>query len=264
MATFEELWDFDRPAVSEERFRIALADADGEEALLLRTQLARALGLQGRFEECAGELDVVTADTVGDATSATPLVRSYLSLELGRMHRSSGRVAEAVPFFLEALEEAQAAGLDHVAADAAHMLAIVGESGSQIEWANRALAIAEASADPRARKWIGSVENNLGWTYHELGQHEEALAHFERALTANQHLGDPERIRIARWTVARGLRQLERYEEALTIQQDLLARGPEDGYVHEELAELLRALGREDEAEPHAQRARELLAAQAG
>jgi tetratricopeptide (TPR) repeat protein len=264
VAIFEELWDFDRPAVSEERFRAALADSDGEEAHLLRTQLARSLGLQGRFDECAGELDVVAADVVGDPSSATPLVRSYLSLERGRMHRSSDRVADAVPLFLEALEEAQAAGLDHVAADAAHMMALVADPDSQIEWAERALAIAQASTDPDARNWIGSVENNLGWTYHELGRHEEALAHFERALTANLERGDPERIRIARWTVASGLRQLGRYEEALSIQYALLAQGPEDGYVHEELGELFQALGRPEEAEPHARRAREMLGGQAG
>ncbi len=264
MASFEKLWDFDQPAVSEERFRAALADADGEEALLLRTQLARALGLQGRFDACAVELDRVAADASENPASVTPLVRSYLSLERGRMHRSSGAATEAEPLFRDALEVAQAAGLDHVAADAAHMLAIIGDPDTQIEWAGRALAIARASTDPRARKWIGSVENNLGWTHHELGRHEEALTHFELALTANQELGDPERVRIARWTVARGLRQLGRYDEALSIQQDLLARGPEDGYVHEELAELLRALGRDDEAEPHAQRAGELLGAQAG
>jgi tetratricopeptide (TPR) repeat protein len=264
MNSFEELWDFDRPAVSEERFRVALADAEGEEAMLLRTQLARALGLQGRFDECAGELDVVAADVVTDTDNATPLVRSYLSLERGRMYRSSGKPDDAVPLFLEAVEEAQAAGLAHVAADAAHMMAILGDTDSQIEWARKALAIAEASNDPRARKWIGSVENNLGWTYHELGQHEEAQAHFERALAANLELGDPERIRIARWTVARGLRELGRYDEALAVQRELLAHGPEDGYVHEELGELYRALGRAEEAEPHAQRARELLASPAG
>jgi len=261
-AVFERLWqrwDFGQPDVSEERFRTELAGADGEEALLVRTQLARALGLQNRFDECAVELDAVADRVAADAPEATPLVRAYERLERGRMHRSSGQPDQAVPHFLAALEVSESAGLDHVAADAAHMMAIVGEGDDQITWAQRALAIANASSEPRARRWIGSVENNLGWTLHDLGRFAEAQEHFERALQARVEQGDAELIRIGRWTVARGLRSLGQLDEALEIQRDLHANGPEDGYVEEELAELLRALGRDAEAQPHADRAKELL-----
>jgi len=254
-----ELWDFGQPAVSEERFRAKLADADGEEALLARTQLARSLGLQNRFDECGTELDAVAERITADDPDVTPLVRAYERLERGRMHRSSGQPDQAVPHFLAALEGAQTAGLDHVAADAAHMMAIVGEGDEQITWAERALAIANASSQPRARRWIGSVENNLGWTLHNLGRFEEAQEHFEGALRARIEQGDAELIRIGRWTVARGLRSLGRLDEALEIQRDLHTNGPEDGYVEEEMAELLRALGRDEEAKPYADRAKELL-----
>ena len=60
----DTLWDFDKPADSEQRFRdalAALADPVGEDALVLRTQLARALALQRRFDESAAELDAVAA-----------------------------------------------------------------------------------------------------------------------------------------------------------------------------------------------------------
>lgn len=255
-----DLWDFDQPAVSEQRFRATLAGAiDDEEALLLRTQLARSLGLQRRFDESAVELDAVVEWIEAGAPGATPLVRVYERLERGRMHRSSGQPERAVPLFLAALEGAQATGLDHVATDAAHMMAIVGEGDEQIEWARRALAIATASSQPRARRWIGSIENNLGWTLHDLGRFDEAQEHFELALAARIEEGDPERLRIARWTVARGLRSLGRLDEALETQRDLAANGPEDGYVEEELAELLRARGEEAEAAAHAERARKLL-----
>jgi tetratricopeptide (TPR) repeat protein len=246
-----ELWDFDQPAVSEERFRAALATADGEDALVLRTQLARALALQRRFDESAAELDRVSPDT--------RLVRTYLGLERGRLLNSSGHREEAKPHFLAALEEAESAKLDHLAADAAHMMAIVEPGEAQIPWAQRALAIAEASDDPRARRWIGSVTHNLGWTMHDLGWYEEALAYLERALAFREQQGDPELIRIGRWTVARGLRSLGRYDEALAIQQELASTGPEDGYVSEELGELLLALDRPDEAAPRFKQAHELL-----
>jgi tetratricopeptide (TPR) repeat protein len=247
----DELWDFGQPAVSEERFRTALATADGVDAPVLRTQLARALGLQRRFDEAMAELDAVAA--------STPLVHAYLDLERGRVLNSSGDPDKARPHFLAALDEAERAGLDHLAADAAHMMAIIESGEAQVPWAERALAIAEASADPRARRWVGSVTHNLGWTMHDLGRHAEALAYFERALAYREQQGDPELIRVGRWTVARELRSLRRYDEALAIQQDLAATGLEDGYVSEELGELLLALDRPAEATAHFARAHELL-----
>lgn len=250
----DELWDFSRPAVSEERFRAALTSAPsapGEDAQVLRTQLARSLGLQCRFDEARAELDAVTP------TSAR--VSVHLHLERGRIANSSGDRDTARPHFLAALDEAEAAGLDHLAADAAHMMAIIESGEAQIPWAERALAIAEASFDPRARRWVGSVTHNLGWTMHDLGRYGEALALFERALAFRLDQGDPELIRVGRWTVARGLRSLGRYDEALAIQRELAHQGPDDGYVAEELGELLLVLGRDAEARPHFARAHELL-----
>ena len=253
------LWDFDRPGESERRFRAALTDAAGEDAMVLRTQLARALGLQRRSEEATAELAQVAA-----FADAGPLVRTYLALERGRVLRSSGDPEGAKPCFLAALDAALAAGLDHLAADAAHMMAITVGGEEQIPWAQRALAIAESSSDPRARRWIASVTHNLGWTMHDLGRYDEALSSWERALAARLSQGDDaEATRIARWTVARGLRSVGRFEDALAIQRSLAADGPQDGYVEEELGELLLALGRAQEAAPHFATAHALLSADA-
>jgi tetratricopeptide (TPR) repeat protein len=249
------MWDFDRPEVSEQRFREALTGASTVDAPVLRTQLARALGLQRRFDEAAAELDAVAAS--GDLPTEA---RVYLDLERGRLLNSSGRRDESKPRFIAALEEAERAALDHLAADAAHMLAIVEPGAAGIGWAERALAIAEASADPRARAWVGSVTHNLGWTLHDLGRFDEALRHWRRALEFREEQGDPEPVRIGRWTVARGLRSLGRIEEALAIQRDLNdGDGGSDGYVEEELGELLLASGRPAEAGPHFAKAYELL-----
>jgi tetratricopeptide (TPR) repeat protein len=246
------MWDFDRPDVSEQRFREALTGASTVDEPVLRTQLARALGLQRRFDDAATELDAVAA-----STDLEPEARAYLDLERGRLLNSSGRREESKPLFMTALEEAERASLDHLAADAAHMLAIVEPGESGIPWAERALAIAEASADPRARAWVGSVTHNLGWTLHDLGRFDEALRHWRRALEFREEQGDAELIRIGRWTVARGLRSLGRHTEALAIQRDL--QGGDDGYVEEELGELLLAMDRPAEARPHFARAHELL-----
>lgn len=247
-----ELWDFNQPDVSEQRFRDALVTATGSDALVLRTQLARALGLQRRFEEADAELDAVP-------DSPDPLVRTYRELERGRVRNSSGDPGAAQPHFLAALAEAESAGLDHLAADAAHMMAIATPGEAQIPWAERALAIASASDDPRARRWVGSVSNNLGWTLHGLGRYDEALAVWQQALAFREEQGDPGPLRVAQWTVARGLRSLGRYDDALAIQRELVGKVESDGYVQEELGELMLATGRPDDARPHFARAYEVL-----
>jgi tetratricopeptide (TPR) repeat protein len=78
---------------------------------------------------------------------------------------------------------------------------------------------------------------------------------FKRALALREEQGKPPQIRIARWMVARVLRSLERYDEALAIQQGLAAEtaqaGEGDPYIDEELGECLLALGRGSEAQPY-------------
>jgi len=252
----DALWDFGDPAASEQRFRAALADADGEDAAVLRTQLGRALGLQRRFDEADKELSAVDP---GDSA----LAAAYLAIERGRMLRSSGDTAAARPFFISALERAEAAGLDFLAADAAHMLAIAESGEAQVPWAERALRIAQSSDDPRARRWVGPVTHNLGWTTHGLGRYDEALRYFEQALAFRLAQGDPEPIKVARWAVARCLRTLGRYDEALAIQRELRQSGPGAGYIDEELGELLLVTGQPEAASPHFAAAHRLLSGDA-
>lgn len=252
----DALWDFGDPAASEQRFRAALADADGEDAAVLRTQLARALGLQRRFDEADQELSAV--DPADSALAAT-----YAAIERGRVLRSSADAAAARPFFLSALKHAEAAGPDFLAADAAHMLAITESGEAQLPWAERALRIAQSSEDPRARKWVGPVTHNLGWTMHDLERYDEALRYFEQALAFRLEQGDPGPIKVARWAVARCLRSLGRYDEALAIQRELRQAGPGAGYIDEELGELLLVTGQPEAAAAHFATAHRLLSGDA-
>jgi tetratricopeptide (TPR) repeat protein len=261
-----EAWDFGDPSAS---YDVMTAQADAaapgsaERAVWL-TQAARALGLQERFEEANHLLDQIVAsvEAIGDVAKAGH-ARARIAIERGRVLNSSGEQAAAQPWFEQALREARAAGsLSGLEVDAMHMLAIVAESPeSSLDWNQQALALAESSPDPEARRWRGSLLNNLGWDHHDAGRFAEALECFERALDVRRESADAEATHVAAWAVARALRSLERYEDALSRQRQLAATaaGVDDGYVHEEMGECLLALGRAEEATAAFARAHALL-----
>lgn len=250
---FDKFWDFDHPDVSEKRFRellpAALDSQDLSYFAQLLTQIARAEGLQGKFQEAQKTLDRV--DKALPKTDAKTLIR-YL-LERGRVYNSSGKTEEARDFFLKAYNLASKSKEDFYTVDAAHMLGIVETPENRLEWNLKALNLAEASNDERTRSWKGSLYNNIGWGYFHQGQTEEALFMFEKALEYRRQQGNPENIAIARWCVAKSMRVLGHVEEAYETQQELLqehqATGRRSGFVYEELAECLLAMGREQEAE---------------
>lgn len=185
------------------------------------------------------------------------------------MLNSSGSPAEARPLFEQAWESALSLRLDALAVDAAHMVGIVagatGVPDQAMEWNQRAIDLAARSNDPKARRWLASLHNNVGWSHHAAGRYEAALREFQLALELRRERGGAKPIRIARWCVARTLRSLGRVDEALTIQRELLRElteaGEDDGYVQEELAECLYSLGRIADARPLFAAAHALLSA---
>jgi tetratricopeptide (TPR) repeat protein len=254
---FDQLWDYDDPAASERRFRELLArmPAGTPPYLELLTQIARAQGLQRDFDAAHQTLDMVE----GRLAEGGERVHIRYLLERGRAFNSSKRPEHARPLFLAAWERAQAAGEDFYAIDAAHMLAIVEPPEQSLAWNLQALELAERTPDQRAKQWLGSLYNNIGWTYHDAGRYDQALAQFEQALACREARGQEREARIARWCVARALRSLGRAQQALAMQQALLEAnerdGAADGYVFEELGECLMALGRPGEARPFFARA---------
>jgi len=250
---FDSLWDYDHPGATERKFRellpTALDSLDLSYLSQLLTQIARTEGLQRKFQEAHKSLDRVQKAL--DKTDDKTRVR-YL-LERGRVYNSSRKQEEARPLFQEALDLALKSKDDFNAVDAAHMMAIVEPTEKQLQWNLKALDVAENSAEEKVRKWMGSLYNNIGWTYFEQQQYEESLLMFEKALEFQRQQGDPNKIMIAKWCVAKTLRKMDHTEEALEMQRDLFeqyqAAGKKSGYVYEEIAECLTVMGQEQEAE---------------
>jgi tetratricopeptide (TPR) repeat protein len=256
LVDFDTLWDYTKPAETELKFRdlipIALASGDNDYYLQLQTQIARTQGLQRKFEEAHATLDSVERQL--DATTEIARIR-YL-LERGRVFNSSKRKPESLPYFIDCYKTASANGRDAWAVDAAHMVAIA-ETGAeeQMKWNLIAMDIAQKSSDPKARKWVGSLSNNMGWTYHDAGQFDKALEMFKKSLDYQMGNGNALAIRIGKWAVARALRSLNQTEESLKIQLQLekeIDPLPEkDGYVYEELGELFLILGEKNQSQKY-------------
>ena len=258
---FDELWNYDDPAGTEQKFQELLPGAreagNADYVAQLLTQIARTHSLRQEFEAAHRTLDEVESMLTDDLVVA----RVRYHLERGRTFNSDRERVSARKHFLEAWNVARGASLDFYAVDAAHMLEIVTTGEEQLEWNLEASRVAEASSSERARGWLGSLYNNRGWTYHDLGRYEEALAVFRvRVEWLEANKPDPVQIRITHWSIGKTLRLLERPQEALEIQRQLAEDPEPDGYVHEELAECLLALDRADEARPHFAEAHRLLA----
>ena len=255
------LWNYNQPDQSERDFRSVLPLVQNNPAytnyeLELLTQIARAQGLQRHFDEGHATLDQVERRM----TPGTVVEVRYL-LERGRMFRSGAQREQARPFFEKAWELGQQIGEAGYAVDAAHMLGIL--DAPDLTWNLKALELAENSPDERAQRWRASLYNNIGWSYHDIGEYDKALAIFGKALRLREEEGNAETIRIARWAVARTLRSLNRLDEALAIQRENAAQiardGGNDGFIEEELGESLLAQGHAHAARPHFARAYEQL-----
>jgi tetratricopeptide (TPR) repeat protein len=259
-----KLWDFNKPELSEERFRSVLTTASADDALILQTQIARSYGLRQRFPQA----QEILADIESQVQSASVEAQVYYYLELGRTYSSATHPPEsqttevkelARSAYMRAFELAQKGELDALAIDALHMMTFVDTAPEdQIEWNRKAIALMQSSSQRDAKKWEGSLRNNTGYALHLLGRNEEALAEFKLALAAHERGGNPQKIRIAHWMIAWTLRALGQLNEAIEIQLRLEKEwdeaGEPDPYVFEELELLYQAINNTEKAEFYAAR----------
>lgn len=265
LLAIDGLWDYSRPEASEQAFRDLLAqlaiDAGTAYRAELLTQLARAQALQRRFADADRTLDDAEALLGGAQGRAGVRAR----LERGRIRNDLGETERALALFVEARDLAKSLGEQALALDAEHMLGYVASPAEAVRWNEQAIATARASSDPALRRWLGTLHMNLGAKHLAMGHFEQAGAAYEAAERARREAGHERGARDARVGRARALRLGGQPEQAWTIARALLADAGIDeawnGYVHEEAAEALLALGRLEEAREHFAQAYSTLAA---
>lgn len=240
----DALWDFAQPVRTEQAFREALGRAQGDEALILVTQIARTFTIRGEFANAERELDGIAAKL--PTAGAEARVRE--ALERGRILRGQGQGGQARPFFIRALEMARPAGLEALTADAMHSVALVEPTREgRLAWHERTLDYVREAKDARARKWEPAALNNMGITLNEMGRHDLALPVLQKALAIYQQQGLAPAIRGGRWLVAHTQRMSGDLKAALagfeSLEKDDAAAGIADRYVLNELASVHEARG---------------------
>ncbi len=247
LPNFDAMWDYQHPDSTEIVFTEMLEEMKGssessydmEYHAELLTQIARTQGLQRKFFQAHATLDSVK--NMLNENMKTAQIR-YL-LERGRVFNTSGEWEISKPLFLKAYEFGVESGLDIYTLDAAHMMGIVEPPEKQLEWNLKALKIAEETSDTNCKGWLAPLYNNIGWTFHDLAEYDQALIYFQKGYEGRIEIGDDRGTRIAKWTVGRCLRSLGQNEKAFIIQTELAPESgerifPLDGYIFEELAEL--------------------------
>jgi tetratricopeptide (TPR) repeat protein len=218
--------------------------------LQILSQIALAQAMQKRFDEAHKTLD--TADE--NLTPEYHLAHVRILLERGRVFHQSDNNVKTSPFFQKSYELSVKHSFDFHTINAAHMIAIVTENvDEKIEWNKKAIGLAKQTDDNRGRAWLGALYNNLAQNYIEAMQFNEALSTFKLCRESAEEKNESIIIRGAKWGIGRSLRSLNRLDEALRIQHQLLKEYDEvvmknelpiellivgRGLVYEELAEI--------------------------
>jgi tetratricopeptide (TPR) repeat protein len=260
---FDSFWDYNDPKSTEKKFRELQNETkdaiDGGYQAELLTQIARTQGLQMKFDEAHETLDKAFKLINGDIRAN----ERYL-LERGRVFNSSKQQEKAKPLFLEAYKFALKNNLDSYSIDAAHMMGIVEKGEESMRWNEIAIKLAEETKDEKSKKWLGSLYNNTAWTLHDMGKYYEALGLFKKNVLWHKARKSRRPLIIAKWSVARALRSLNRIDEALKTQMILIDELKEmgleqDGYVFEEIGECLLLQNRGEEAKSYFKSAYDIL-----
>jgi tetratricopeptide (TPR) repeat protein len=224
-------------------YRSALAMSD-EGAAAIHEVIGDLLTLQGSYREALASYE--TAAALGSS--------SDVERRIGGVHHRLGDWDAADAHYAEALEEAQAAGQRaRVLADRSLNAHRAGRRSDARALAREAYRAAKENGDARA---LAKAHNIAGIVASSVGDAAEARDHLEASLGFAEQLGDEPAIAAALNNLALSLRQDE-VDRALELEQralELTARIGDrhrEAALHSNLADLLHAAGRSDEAAEH-------------
>jgi tetratricopeptide (TPR) repeat protein len=148
-----------------------------------------------------------------------------------------------------------------LAIDAIHMVALAKKDPKeQIGWNLKGIALAEA--DTNSRSWLWALYNNIGDCYLGMEDYENARLYFHKLVELQKEKGgEPDMYTLK--DEARAIRLSGHPAEAFTIIELIFSKlqkeKQDDGWIREELAENLYALGKKKGARQHFIIAYELL-----
>ena len=246
--------------------------ADKSVYLQILSQIALAQAMQQKFD--------IAHQTLDEAQKLLEpqykLAKIRLLLERGRVYHQSDRLDQALFFFIQSYDLSKLSPeFDFHTVNASHMVAIVEtHTEGKIEWNKRAINLAEQTKDERCHAWLGPIYNNLAQNYIEAEKYQEALQAFDKCKTHAEERGDQIVIRGALWGMGRALRGLNKLDQALDIQNNLLKEYEKisdqgllpmeliyvgRGLVYEELAEIYFAKRSGEQSQKYARLAYEGL-----
>jgi DNA-binding SARP family transcriptional activator len=225
----------------------------GEQAGTLHELVGDLLTLQGRYKEAKQSYEIASAAgaSVGGKLAA-------VHQRLGDYEGAELLYSEA----LDALDEAQSAERSLLLADRSLNAHRRGKDAEADEWAAGALHEAEATNDPRA---LAQAHNTSGILATNRGDNTGAVEHLESSLKLAEELNDHVATAAALNNLALSLRDTD-IDRAVRLSQralDLCTRVGDrhrEAAMHSNFADLLREVGRNDEAMSHQRMAAAIFA----
>lgn len=198
------------------------AEKEKEPEVLIEalSQIARGFLIQGKAEEGKFWLEKAKEKFKNQTPEKYPLGWSRYVGVLGRFQWKAEQKKLATKTFKEMYEFCLKHQLHSRAIDAAHMVAITGNSKEQIFWGKKGI---EAAEKGKLEGWLGPLWNNLGWTYDEKGDYQAALEALIKAREYHWRFGSEHAKLVADWSIGHINRKLKQYEKALNWLRPTLA-----------------------------------------
>tara|TARA_B100000674_G_scaffold36491_1_gene25554 strand:+ start:4846 stop:5724 length:879 start_codon:yes stop_codon:yes gene_type:complete len=245
-----DMWDFSNPQNCEKNFREKMEKHSDSafEVWELQTQVARALGLQGKFIQAFKILDSIQAGLEFAPTCVSKdLVGIRYNLEMGRLLMLNDKPEDSIRYFKFALKLALNIEAEDLSMDAINMLVSVVSINERIEFGLKGIDLATKSDNGELKSSIGNLAIEIGESYLQVQEYQKAIEQFMHACDIFSKAFDAEKVRYIRLSICIAQRALGLHKEALLelrAQEEWHKKsGTNDAIVFEEIAENLLALG---------------------